>query len=305
MSNLIDLRSLEAFYWVIELRSFSRAAHQLNTSQPAVSQRVSALEQRLGHALLVRPTRGCMPTDTGKNLFEYADQFLRLHAQMESEIVHPQNIRRTVRLGVSETIVHTWLSEFVEAAYQQFPNLTIDIMVDISPRMHQSLQNKEIDLAFMLGPVSDSNLEYVELNAMPLSYIARPGLLPTHSPIGMQDIVRFPIITYPRETYPLSALKELVAKKIGKPPRIFANASLSTIVKMTKDGIGVALIPVAVVRGEIERGELIVIDLTTELRPLSFVATYPHAFNDHLLRQLSEIACARASGANINISPGS
>jgi len=294
MSKLIDLRSLEAFYWVIELQSFSRAAHHLNTSQPAVSQRISALEQRMGHPLLVRPTRGCMPTDSGKSLFEYANQFLRLHARMESELVHSQNIRRTVRLGVSETIVHTWLSEFVEAAHQQFPNLTIDITVDISPRMHQSLKNMEIDLALMLGPVSDPNLEHEDLNSMPLSYIARPGLLPAGSGVTIEDIVRFPIITYPRETHPVSALEELVAKKIGKSPRIFANASLSTIVKMAKDGIGVALIPNAVVRAEIERGDLTVLDLATELRPLSFVATYPHSFNDQLYRQLSRIAQSSA-----------
>ena len=41
---MADFRSLEVFYWVATLSSFRRASEQVNTTQPAVSQRIAALE---------------------------------------------------------------------------------------------------------------------------------------------------------------------------------------------------------------------------------------------------------------------
>lgn len=284
---MIDLRSLEVFYWVVELRSFSRAAHHLNTSQPAVSQRVSALEQRLGYELLVRPTRACRLTDRGRILFDYAEQFVRLQAQMESDVMTPSGIRRTIRLGVSETIVHTWLSSFVESVYAEMPNLTIDIMVDITPRMFHSLEAKELDMAFMLGPVSDPGYESVSLDSYPLSFVAKRGLIAETERGDIRKIALHPIITYPRETYPLTALREIVSKIIMRQPRIFANASLSTMVRMAKDGIGIAVIPAEVVRDDVAAGTLEVLDIDLGLRPLSFVATYAHELDDQICSLLA------------------
>jgi len=287
---VIDIRSLEVFYWVVELRSFSRAAHRLNTSQPAVSQRVGALEQRLGYELLMRPTRTCRLTDRGRILFDYAEQFVRLQAKMESEVISPGNVRRTVRLGVSETIVHTWLPAFVEGVHSEMPNLTIDIMVDITPRMYVSLEAKELDMAFMLGPVSEPGYQSVPLNSYPLSFVAKRGLIAEADRNDIRTIARHPIITYPRETYPLTALREIVSKIIMRQPRIFANASLSTMVKMAKDGIGIALIPAEVVQEDVADGALEVLDIDLGLRPLTFVATYPHELDDHLCEILARKA---------------
>jgi DNA-binding transcriptional LysR family regulator len=55
----LELRELEAFFWVATLRSFSRAADRLHTSQPTVSARVAALEAHLSVKLLERGGRGC------------------------------------------------------------------------------------------------------------------------------------------------------------------------------------------------------------------------------------------------------
>lgn len=286
----LDVRSIEVFYWLVTLKSFSRAAQQLNTSQPAVSQRLAALEQRIGHPLLHRPTRGCRPTERGALLFRYAEQLMLLLARMEDDLVRGENIRRNIRLGVSETIVHTWLSRFMRRVHAELPNLTVDITVDITPRMRQLLAAKELDLAFMLGPNDDATLENTPLRAYPLSFIAHPDLISENQRSDIHYVARFPIITYPRDTYPLTTLRERISRIVMTPPRIFANASLSTMIRMARDGIGVALIPTEVVADELAAGQLVRLDVDLDLQPLQFVAVHAIALDDLVPRILARYA---------------
>ena len=53
----IDPRSVEVFYWVVQLGGFRRAADRLHTTQPAVSARIAGLEAALGVRLLERGQR--------------------------------------------------------------------------------------------------------------------------------------------------------------------------------------------------------------------------------------------------------
>ncbi|MBX9593420.1 MAG: LysR family transcriptional regulator, partial [Roseomonas sp.] len=64
---MADLRSLEIFFWVARLRSFRGAADRLNTTQPAVSQRIAALEAELGVRLLERGGRAT-PAGAGRGV---------------------------------------------------------------------------------------------------------------------------------------------------------------------------------------------------------------------------------------------
>ncbi len=59
---MADFKALETFLWVVNLGSFRGAAHKLNTTQPAISQRIAQLEQEMGVRLLQRDGRVASPT---------------------------------------------------------------------------------------------------------------------------------------------------------------------------------------------------------------------------------------------------
>src|SRR6185503_15131018 len=75
---MIDFKTLETFMWVATLRSFRGAADKLNTTQPAVSQRIAQLEDFLGMRLLERDRRLVAPTRKGVELLGYAERLIRL-----------------------------------------------------------------------------------------------------------------------------------------------------------------------------------------------------------------------------------
>ena len=150
---MVDFKALETLVWVASLKSFHRAAAKLNTTQPAVSQRIAQLEAEIGTRLLERERRAIAPTEVGRRVIDYAERLLKLRAEMLHSVADRSAIRGTLRLGVAETIVHTWLSRFVERMAKAYPALVLEIEVDISPNLFERLNAQEIDLAFVLGHI--------------------------------------------------------------------------------------------------------------------------------------------------------
>ncbi|HYM04585.1 MAG TPA: LysR family transcriptional regulator, partial [Stellaceae bacterium] len=126
---MVDFRALETFVSVAALGSFRGAAAKLNMTQPAISQRIAQLEDRLDAKLLERRSRAVGLTPAGRALLVYAEKLLRLRAEMMQALAERQGLSGVLRLGVSETIVHTWLARFIERLDKAHPLLALEIEV--------------------------------------------------------------------------------------------------------------------------------------------------------------------------------
>src|SRR5919202_2151883 len=82
----MDTRQLAAFCAVVERKSFSLAADRLGVTQPAVSQQVRALEERLGRRLLDRSGRRVEPTESGLRLYRSAQRVLEAERQLLDDV---------------------------------------------------------------------------------------------------------------------------------------------------------------------------------------------------------------------------
>ncbi len=98
----MDTRQLAAFCEVVERSSFSEAAARLGVTQPAVSQQVRSLEERLGTQLLDRSGRRVEPTEAGLRLYRGAQRLLALEEQLLEDLVEPDApLRGTLEIGAS------------------------------------------------------------------------------------------------------------------------------------------------------------------------------------------------------------
>lgn len=267
-----DFRDVEVFFWVARLGGFNRAAERLNTTQPAISQRIAGLERALGARLIDRRPRGLALTPKGREMLDYCERLIRLRADMIAAVAEPAAVSGLVRLGVSETIVHTWLARFIERAHAAYPRITLDIEVDVSPSLRDRLLGSAIDLAFMLGPVDDPGVLSLDLCRYPLSFVASAGLDLGPEPVPLARLARFSMITYSKTTQPYLALRRLLGSPDLDPPRIHSSSSLATIVRMALDGVGVGVIPAAVIGRELGRGDLRVVEAEPALPDLAFTA---------------------------------
>lgn len=295
----MNFKSLEVFYWVVNLASFNKAAAKLHTTQPAVSQRIATLERELGIRALDRSSRSVKLTAKGRVLYDYAERFMALHAEMMHKVAEEQAVSGVIRLGVAETIVHTWLVEFLEQAQQQYPNLIIDIVVDITPTLREAVRTGELDMAFLLGPQTDGDLVETALCSYALNFLSAPTLKLGKEPLSNEDVAAHPLITFPKRTYPYTYLHQELTTPDRGAPRIFTNWSLSTIVRMAEDGFGVCVVPRLAVLKEVEQGRLKVRQTQMQLRDLSFAVAYARGSDELAKQALAQLAqtIAKASTA--------
>src|SRR5437899_2542114 len=155
---MTDFKAIETFLWVVTLGSFRTAGEKLNTTQPAISQRIAQLEREVGVKLLNRDHRVASPTPSGRQLMVYAEKLIGLRSEMMAEVSDRSAMRGVLRLGVAETIVHTWLSRLIKSVNTTYPNLSLEIEVDITPNLNARLLAQEIELAFVVGPLSASGV---------------------------------------------------------------------------------------------------------------------------------------------------
>ncbi len=271
---MIDLRTLETFYVVAQIGGFHRAAEKLHTTQPAVSARVTQLEQTLKVRLFERDKRGSHLTAKGRELLVYTERMLALRTEMLLAMAGRGALVGTVQLGVSETIVHSWLAELLKRLSREYPAMTLEVNVDTSTSLAAGLEDGSIDVALLMGPVNIGNAQNLPLCTYPIRWVVPAGLDLGPGPITLKDLAAFPIITFSRSTRPYSQLAEMFQQASLNKVRFFANTSLSSIIRMTLDGIGVAAIPLETVTEHLAAGRLRIVETGQEMPALSFTASF-------------------------------
>ena len=271
---MVDFKSIETFLWVVTLGSFRGAGQRLNTTQPAISQRIAQLEREMGVKLLNRDHRVASPTPSGRQLMVYAEKLISLRSEMMAEVGERSAMRGVLRLGVAETLVHTWLPRLIKSVNTAHPNLSLEIEVDITPNLSARLLGQEIELAFLLGPLSASGVRNRVLCDYPIGVLASPSLGLGNAPLKVQDLAKFPIITFPRKSQPYEIVRSLFNRPDLPPIRLHASASLATVIHMAIEGLGIAVIPTSIVENELADGRLQLLSTDLKIPPLTFSASW-------------------------------
>jgi DNA-binding transcriptional LysR family regulator len=301
---MVDFKSLETFLWVVTLGSFRAAGEKLNTTQPAISQRIAQLERELGVKLLNRDHRVASPTPSGRQLMVYAEKLIGLRSEMMAEVSDRSAMRGVLRLGVAETIVHTWLSRLIKSVNIAYPNLSLEIEVDITPNLSARLLAQEIELAFMLGSLAASSVRNRVLCDYPVGFLASPALGLGTGPLTVHDLAKFPIITFPRKTQPYEIVRSLFNRPDLPPIRLHASASLATVIHMAIEGLGIAVIPTAIVENELTDGRLQLLSTDLKIPPLTFSASWLASPDTVAVELVADLASKIAqSSALVDVPP--
>ncbi|MCF6386755.1 LysR family transcriptional regulator ArgP [Mycobacterium sp. MBM] len=121
----LDGQQLAALAAVVELGSFDAAADRLHVTPSAVSQRIKALEQRVGQVLVVRekPARA---TNAGIPLLRLAAQIELLEAEALAETAGGSTERTRIAIAVNADSMATWFT----AVFGRLPGVLFDIRIE-------------------------------------------------------------------------------------------------------------------------------------------------------------------------------
>ncbi|MER1968792.1 LysR family transcriptional regulator [Castellaniella sp. GW247-6E4] len=295
---MMDFKHIEAFVWVAEVESFRIAAEKLHTTQPAISQRIAALEASLSVRLFERSARGIKLTEKGQELLSHATRILDMRTDMLTAAQRETPIRGLFRLGVAETLVHTWLPELLERLHKRHPALVVELQVDTSHMLRSQLMSHQIDLAMLVGTSQDPREHSLHLWDYSLAWIASPSLRLHGRTVKVGELAAYPIITYPPASIPHHAVKRILQDAGIKEPRLYGSGSLSTIVHMARHGMGPCVIAPAVISEELEQGKLRILRTDGTLPDISFHACWLDTRDSHTARIVARMAqeLARQAG---------
>lgn len=258
---------IRTFLWVARLGGFRRAAERLHLSQPAISTRIANLEDELRVPLFERGAGSLVLTKHGTLLLSYAEQMLFVEEEIKHRVANPSEMEGLFRVGASETIAQAWLPAFLKAFSEAYPRVNVDLNVDISLNLRADLLERRLDLAFLMGPISEFTVENVALPGFDLHWYRASSNPET-------DLGRIPVISYSSQTRPYRELMAELSRKVGPKVRVYSSASLSASVKMIASGIAVGPYPRALANEYLARGQIVEFDPGIRPEPLEFTASY-------------------------------
>lgn len=267
----LNIEQLKTFLSIVRLGGVRKAALGLNLTQPAVTARIKKLEQTLACELFERNSDGMRLTKRGELLVAHAEKFEHLSELVERDVVDPEGIEGRLRLGVSETIAQCWLPNLVYRLHGLYPKLEIEFNVDISVNLRAGILKHEIDLAILLGPVSEFSVNNIELPGFELAWYASTKAKLSK---GAHSLKTRPVMTYARSTRPYRELKEMLFERVGPDVSLFPSSSLSACFRLVEADLGVAVLPRALGQELVEAGKICEFDPGWVPSPLRFTASY-------------------------------
>jgi DNA-binding transcriptional LysR family regulator len=156
---------------------------------------------------------------------------------------------QTVRLGATSSIVHAWLTDLLHLLRESFPNLTVELTVDTTPRLRASFVTGELDVAILMGPVHEAGVRYIPLRTYRTAWIASDDIAHClgETALTLDALAKYWIVTHARDSATYGALEELFRLNGLWPLQLNSCNSVEAILRMTRSGLAIGAISEACV----------------------------------------------------------
>ncbi len=263
----MNTRFLETFVTLAQLESFRATARLLHATPATISLRVRSLEDELKTELVDRAATRFRLTPAGQRLLAPAQAVVDATRALRQAAGLEVVVGGKLRLGVIETVVHSWLAHFVTELNASFPDLEIDLAVDSSSVLQRRLLNGELDMAIRVEGIDSTRIVSSAVASYPVRWIARRGLISPRATGLAARVLARPVLSFGRGTAPQVALEQIVhtlAREIGMPVeqvRITCSPSVAAMLQLVRDGYGVAAIPALFATEALASGEFVALPL--------------------------------------------
>jgi DNA-binding transcriptional LysR family regulator len=252
-----DLNDLVYFAAVVENKGFSAAARALNLPKSTVSRHIEHLEARLRMRLLERSTRRLRVTDAGTIYYERCRAIL---ADLESAEQDLSTLRSEpsgiVRLSAPTGIAHYAVASILPDFMARHPQVRVQVVA--SDKQIDLFEDK-IDIAIRARTqLRDEMLMMRKLGTSFLVFVANPDFLSRHRIKGLESVTDLPFLCARENT--VRHRWTLIGpggrkEEIGFEPQLWTS-DFNVIREAACAGLGLALLPMEVVRSAIAQGRL-------------------------------------------------
>lgn len=252
---------LQAFCYIVEEKSFSRAASRMFITQPAISMQIKSLEQGIGQALFDRSRKEVIPTEAGKILYRHARNIFDEIESARNQIDAVANlVRGRLTVGCSDTVSSYILPPYLSEFLKKYPELEITVQNRPSQHIVAMVLESSADIGFVTLPVVEQALSvrpFLSYNDVAICSKDHP--FTKSARLDLPSLAAHRLLLLEPGTKSRMLLDEEFARARLSPSMIMGFGSVEVQKAFAKTGIGVAIVPDFAVKTREDRNSLAVL----------------------------------------------
>jgi LysR family transcriptional regulator, low CO2-responsive transcriptional regulator len=259
----MEILQLETFLAVATYGGFHRAAEALRISQPAVSARISTLEETLGTRLFDREHGKFSLSLSGKALRPHAEQVLRQVAIARQAVheLHPI-AGGALPIAASLSICTYLLPEVLKKYQESHPNVIVSVRSGNSAQVLKMVLDGEVYLG-LARSLNHPEVETIQLRDDPLILVGHPGHPAlARKKVRLEELESMPIISYDRGSSDWTLMNGLFRRDGLLPNIVLEVETIEACKRMVLRKLGLAFLPQIAVVEELRRGRLCPLEIT-------------------------------------------
>lgn len=240
----MDAADLRVFEAVARLGGMGRVADALHTVQSNVTARIRRLEEELGTPLFRRHARGVESTPAGHRLLPYALRVTRLLDDARRAALDDGTPQGPLVIGSLETTAALHLTPILMGFTAAYPAVDLTLRTGTTCELLEAVLSHQVEGAFVCGPVSHPELEAEPAFVEELVVLTAPGVQSLDN-LWARGEVRV-VVLRAGCSYRLR-LEGILARRGIPAPRVLEFGALETVVGCVAAGLGVTLLPRALI----------------------------------------------------------
>jgi len=254
----MDIESLKIFCDVITLKGFTQAAVANSITQSAVSQRLKALEKKLGFILIERRGNELSLTRAGELTYQGARRILADLRELEDQLKEiGGQVSGSVKVATIYSVGLYELNPSVKKFLRNHPDIDVQIEYSRANKIYQDVVNGSVDLGIVAYPANKPQIRSVPFLQDELVLICSPDHpFSSSESISLQKLASQPFVTFQHDIPTRKALDEIL-KKNGVAVIIKAEfENIELIKRAVEIGLGISIVPSMTVKSEVQAGLL-------------------------------------------------
>lgn len=231
----MDLNLLKIFICVAEEKSVTKASEKLGFAQSNVTSRVKQLEKNLSCELFHRIPKGVILTKEGKIFYPHAKDIVK-KMELSMREIQNFNTQTYLKIGSTESNAVTKIVPFLMQLRKDFPKIHIELIINTTKDINQSLGKYEVDIAFVSGKPQNEN--FLILNEIKEKLVL----------IEPKDVASPNIYLSFKDGCAYTNVGEKYFRENSRIEKRLEFGSYETILGCVKIGMGKSILPLSIVR---------------------------------------------------------
>lgn len=254
------------FLSVAEKLSFSKAAEELFISQPAVTNHIKSLEDKLNITLFERKGNRIYLTKAGELAYNRLKLIQQKYNELEFELGQLNNsFKGKLRIGASSTISQYLIPGVMASFFKRYPHIEIFLYNGNSFEIEQKLLNAEIDLAMVENESSQGNIKYIEfVDDEIVAVTGANSVYAKRKLISVADFMKIPLVLREKGSGTLEVIKKSLNRHniaLDKLNILVHLGSTETIKNFLSDFDGIALVSEKSIEKELKLKEIVKLNI--------------------------------------------